>query len=281
MLLAKNLHLQNHESGLEGDGCFYHCVLCNYSTKAKLNLIQHVRSMKHQRTESFRKLKCLQKTLPEEEEDLGQIFTIQQCPATDTGKELVYLPLTLHVADTDEISDLSRAIGCFHQFWSLNLSGAGSLILATSDFQRSQLQSGRSTASIFWVEQLTDGLQIIRVSEADNETRVGSPDAAGAAKSWRVQGLLTSRSGLLEGCSWVEPIWVRGLPPWPRLVMEGEEEEEIEAWPLGWLKWGEPQLRLFGAGMNITGDGKGQPCPTAIASRDPLVGIAGWLAEFG
>lgn len=79
-------HLQNHESGLEGEGCFYHCVLCNYSTKAKLNLIQHVRSMKHQRTESLRKLKHLQKSLPEEEEDLGQIFTIQHCPATDTGE---------------------------------------------------------------------------------------------------------------------------------------------------------------------------------------------------
>lgn len=59
------------------------------------------------------------------------------------GKQLVYLPLTLHVADTDEISDLSRAMGCFHRFWGLSLSGAGSLILATSDFQRSQLQSGR------------------------------------------------------------------------------------------------------------------------------------------
>ncbi|XP_063169352.1 zinc finger homeobox protein 3 [Candoia aspera] len=81
-------HLQNHESGVEGEGCFYHCVLCNYSTKAKLNLIQHVRSMKHQRSESLRKLQRLQKSLPEEEEDLGQIFTIQKCPTTDT-EELI------------------------------------------------------------------------------------------------------------------------------------------------------------------------------------------------
>ncbi|XP_013913296.1 PREDICTED: zinc finger homeobox protein 3-like [Thamnophis sirtalis] len=76
-------HLQKHESRLEGDSCFYHCVLCNYSTKAKLNLVQHVRSLKHQRTESLHKLKRLQKSLPEEEEDLGQIFTIQHCPAAD------------------------------------------------------------------------------------------------------------------------------------------------------------------------------------------------------
>lgn len=71
---------------MEGESCYYHCVLCNYSTKAKLNLIQHVRSMKHQRSESLRKLQRLQKGLPEEDEDLGQIFTIRRCPSTDPGK---------------------------------------------------------------------------------------------------------------------------------------------------------------------------------------------------
>lgn len=79
-------HLQQHESGVEGESCYYHCVLCSYSTKAKLNLIQHVRSMKHQRSESLRKLQRLQKGLPEEDEDLGQIFTIRRCPSTDPGE---------------------------------------------------------------------------------------------------------------------------------------------------------------------------------------------------
>uniref|UniRef100_A0A8C6T0P1 Zinc finger homeobox 3 n=1 Tax=Neogobius melanostomus TaxID=47308 RepID=A0A8C6T0P1_9GOBI len=77
-------HLQQHENAVEGDACYYHCVLCNYSTKAKLNLIQHVRSMKHQRSESLRKLQRLQKGLPEEEEDLSSIFTIRKCPSSDT-----------------------------------------------------------------------------------------------------------------------------------------------------------------------------------------------------
>ncbi|KAG8518469.1 Zinc finger homeobox protein 3 [Galemys pyrenaicus] len=81
-------HLQQHESGVEGESCYYHCVLCNYSTKAKLNLIQHVRSMKHQRSESLRKLQRLQKGLPEEDEDLGQIFTIRRCPSTDPAVRL-------------------------------------------------------------------------------------------------------------------------------------------------------------------------------------------------
>jgi len=84
--LLSSQHLQHHESGVEGESCYYHCVLCNYSTKAKLNLIQHVRSMKHQRSESLRKLQRLQKGLPEEEEDLGQIFTIRKCPAAEAGE---------------------------------------------------------------------------------------------------------------------------------------------------------------------------------------------------
>lgn len=81
-------HLQQHENAVEGDACYYHCMLCNYSTKAKLNLIQHVRSMKHQRSESLRKLQRLQKGLPEEEEDLGSIFTIRKCPSSETGQNL-------------------------------------------------------------------------------------------------------------------------------------------------------------------------------------------------
>lgn len=85
-------HLQQHENAVEGDACYYHCVLCNYSTKAKLNLIQHVRSMKHQRSESLRKLQRLQKGLPEEDEDLSSIFTIRKCPSSDTGQSLPLRP---------------------------------------------------------------------------------------------------------------------------------------------------------------------------------------------
>ncbi|KAF3832635.1 hypothetical protein F7725_026300 [Dissostichus mawsoni] len=85
-LNSTRLHLQQHENAVEGEACYYHCVLCNYSTKAKLNLIQHVRSMKHQRSESLRKLQRLQKGLPEEEEDLTSIFTIRKCSSSDTGE---------------------------------------------------------------------------------------------------------------------------------------------------------------------------------------------------
>ncbi|KAJ8271310.1 hypothetical protein COCON_G00101690 [Conger conger] len=82
---SSGLHLQHHENAVEGDACYYHCALCSYSTKAKLNLIQHVRSMKHQRGESLRKLQRLQKGLPEEEEELSAIFSIRKCPSADTA----------------------------------------------------------------------------------------------------------------------------------------------------------------------------------------------------
>ncbi|KAA0723794.1 Zinc finger homeobox protein 3 AT motif-binding factor 1 AT-binding transcription factor 1 [Triplophysa tibetana] len=88
------MHLQQHENAVEGESCYYHCVLCNYSTKAKLNLIQHVRSMKHQRSESLRKLQRLQKGLPEEEEELSAIFTIRKCPSADTELHCVPTPPT-------------------------------------------------------------------------------------------------------------------------------------------------------------------------------------------
>ncbi|KAJ8252713.1 hypothetical protein COCON_G00220250, partial [Conger conger] len=78
-------HLQQNESCVEGEACCYHCALCSYSTKAKLNLVQHVRSMKHQRGESLRKLQRLQKGLPEEEE-LSAIFSIRKCAPDNAGE---------------------------------------------------------------------------------------------------------------------------------------------------------------------------------------------------
>jgi hypothetical protein len=50
--------------------------------------------MKHQRSESLRKLQRLQKGLPEDDEELSAIFTIRKCPSADTGKtQRIYSPL--------------------------------------------------------------------------------------------------------------------------------------------------------------------------------------------
>lgn len=119
---------------MEGESCYYHCVLCSYSTKAKLNLIQHVRSMKHQRSESLRKLQRLQKGLPEEDEDLGQIFTIRRCPSTDPG-EWSRRPGGPGAPD----ADLGTASGA-------GCSGPG---LASRPPARRPLSSGRNTRGLW------------------------------------------------------------------------------------------------------------------------------------
>ncbi|KAM9301507.1 zinc finger homeobox protein 3 [Gastrophryne carolinensis] len=99
-------HLQKHESSVEGETSYYHCVLCSYATKAKLNLIQHVRSMKHQRSESLRKLQRLQKGMAEEDEDLGQIFTIRTSSPPMESEDLAEDPEGAcdATADAEEVS---------------------------------------------------------------------------------------------------------------------------------------------------------------------------------
>ncbi|XP_077982090.1 zinc finger homeobox protein 3-like [Glandiceps talaboti] len=44
-------HLQDIKITINSETKYYHCNMCNYSSKAKLSLIQHVRSMKHLRME--------------------------------------------------------------------------------------------------------------------------------------------------------------------------------------------------------------------------------------
>ncbi|OXB68719.1 hypothetical protein ASZ78_012918 [Callipepla squamata] len=79
-------HLQKHESTVNPDSCYYYCALCDYSTKVKLNLVQHVRSVKHQQTEGLRKLQLHQQGLAPEEDNLSEIFFVKDCPPN----ELVY-----------------------------------------------------------------------------------------------------------------------------------------------------------------------------------------------
>lgn len=76
-------HLQNSESKVSSEKKYYHCALCNFSTKAKLNLIQHVRSMKHMRNESMRLLQ-LKEQGKEAEYDLEEIFSVKEYSDADT-----------------------------------------------------------------------------------------------------------------------------------------------------------------------------------------------------
>ena len=75
-------HLQSHEASIPGDKKYYHCVLCNFSTKAKLNLIQHVRSMKHMRNENMRLLQHKEQG-KESDYDFEDIFNVKEYSETD------------------------------------------------------------------------------------------------------------------------------------------------------------------------------------------------------
>ena len=75
-------HLQQSESSIKSDSKYYHCSLCNYSTKAKLNLIQHVRSMKHLRNESLRQMQYKEHGHNLEDE-INEIFSVKEYNETD------------------------------------------------------------------------------------------------------------------------------------------------------------------------------------------------------
>ncbi|ELK27508.1 Zinc finger homeobox protein 4 [Myotis davidii] len=76
-------HLQKQESAVNPESCYYYCAACDYSTKVKLNLVQHVRSVKHQQTEGLRKLQLHQQGLAPEDDNLGEIFFVKDCPPSE------------------------------------------------------------------------------------------------------------------------------------------------------------------------------------------------------
>ncbi|XP_023376933.1 zinc finger homeobox protein 4 isoform X6 [Pteropus vampyrus] len=73
-------HLQKQESAVNPESCYYYCAVCDYSTKVKLNLVQHVRSVKHQQTAGLRKLQLHQQGLAPEEDNLTETFFVKDSP---------------------------------------------------------------------------------------------------------------------------------------------------------------------------------------------------------
>ncbi|XP_041101871.1 zinc finger homeobox protein 4-like [Polyodon spathula] len=102
-------HLQKQESAVNSESCYYYCALCDYSTKAKLNLVQHIRSVKHQQTEGLRKLQLHQQGLTPEEDNLSDLFLVKDCPPNEPeepGEDAEGSAKTATAAATDE-KDLS------------------------------------------------------------------------------------------------------------------------------------------------------------------------------
>uniref|UniRef100_A0AAY4A8J7 Zinc finger homeobox protein 3 n=1 Tax=Denticeps clupeoides TaxID=299321 RepID=A0AAY4A8J7_9TELE len=78
-------HLQKQESAYNCESCYYYCALCDYSTKAKLNLVQHSRSIKHQQSDGLRKLQLHQQGLPADDDNLAELFFVKDCPPSEPG----------------------------------------------------------------------------------------------------------------------------------------------------------------------------------------------------
>ncbi|KAK3086367.1 hypothetical protein FSP39_017455 [Pinctada imbricata] len=70
-------HLQLGEKKL-GAACkkYYYCSLCKFATRAKLNLIQHVRSMKHMHSEGRKQIQMKEQNITEI--DPGEIFQVRK-----------------------------------------------------------------------------------------------------------------------------------------------------------------------------------------------------------
>ncbi|XP_056593982.1 zinc finger homeobox protein 4 isoform X1 [Triplophysa dalaica] len=77
-------HLQKQESACNSESCYYYCALCDYSTRAKLNLLQHLRSVQHQQSEGLRKLQLHQQGFPADDDNLADIFFVKDCPPNES-----------------------------------------------------------------------------------------------------------------------------------------------------------------------------------------------------
>lgn len=70
------VHLQMCESKLNAKSQYYYCSLCKFSTRAKLNLIQHVRSLRHLRSEGIKQMQM--KEEGQVDIDPGEIYMVKE-----------------------------------------------------------------------------------------------------------------------------------------------------------------------------------------------------------
>ncbi|XP_023649003.2 zinc finger homeobox protein 4-like isoform X1 [Paramormyrops kingsleyae] len=82
-------HLQKQESALDPDSCTYSCTLCDFSTRAKLGLLQHLRSPRHQQADGLRRLRLRRRGAGLESEDLAELFVVSdRLPRQSVAEEL-------------------------------------------------------------------------------------------------------------------------------------------------------------------------------------------------
>lgn len=78
------MFLQLKAKKLDTKNKYYHCTICNFSTKAKLNLIQHVRSIKHLRTEGMKQMQLNEDG--KADLDFDDVFVVREYNETDSIK---------------------------------------------------------------------------------------------------------------------------------------------------------------------------------------------------
>ncbi|XP_062593026.1 zinc finger homeobox protein 4-like [Saccostrea cucullata] len=107
-------HLQHGEGKLSpSTKKYYHCALCSFSTRAKQNLIQHVRSMKHMHNEGLKQIQMKEQNITEI--DPGEIFMVKEYREEDEesikfdeedGEELDESSMVTETELPDKHSDL-------------------------------------------------------------------------------------------------------------------------------------------------------------------------------
>lgn len=70
-------HLQLGAHSIKAEAHYFQCRLCNFSTKAKFNMIQHIHSMRHMRNENFRQMQ-LRSEGREGEEDVRDYIHVKE-----------------------------------------------------------------------------------------------------------------------------------------------------------------------------------------------------------
>lgn len=109
-------HLQKQDSAYSPESCVYYCTLCDYSTKARLNLVQHARSARHQQNEGLRKLQLHQQGLGGDEDGLSlhELFHVKECPSSQGLCFFNFLCLFAWVVVSFSLLTFRLFWGCVH-----------------------------------------------------------------------------------------------------------------------------------------------------------------------
>ncbi|CAL8070397.1 unnamed protein product [Orchesella dallaii] len=76
-------HIQNQENAISEDARIYACALCGFTSRVKLQLLQHTRSIKHLQLEQLHSLQRRAEG-KDGQPDLTQIFRVLEQPETDS-----------------------------------------------------------------------------------------------------------------------------------------------------------------------------------------------------